>query len=72
MDGRHRGVPVGLVGDEVLPEGSGAELGRDDDRTPGKKRGEEPGEKTVNVEKRHDEHGSVSGGQLICCLDVLC
>jgi hypothetical protein len=25
----------------------------------------------VDVEKRHDEHGSVSGGQLICCLDVL-
>ena len=72
MDGRYRGVPVCLVGDKVLPEGSGAKLGRYNDRTSGKKRGEEPGEKAVDVEKRHDEHGSVSRAQLICCLDVLC
>ena len=72
MDGGHSSVPVGLVRDEVLPEGSGAELGRDNDRAPGKKRGKEPGEEAVDVEKRHDEHGTISRAQLICCLNVLC
>lgn len=71
VDGGDRRVPIGLVGDEVVPEFRGRELGRDNDRPAGVEGRQEACEEAVDVEERHDEHGAVRGRQIICGLDVL-
>ncbi|KAI6763808.1 hypothetical protein HG530_007597 [Fusarium avenaceum] len=40
--------------------------------TAGEERSEKTTEKAVDMEQRHDQHGSVLGGEFICVLDVVC
>ncbi len=71
MDGRDGGVPICFVGDEVGPEFVGGEFEGDDDRATRVEGSQEAGHEAVDVEKRHNEHGAIGGGEFIGGLDVL-
>lgn len=51
----HCGVPRTLVASKVCPKAAGGEALGNDDAAAGTKRGQEAGEKTVDVEQGHDE-----------------
>lgn len=59
MNSRNGSIPVGLVGVEVNPEVGGRELGGHDHGAAGEEGSEEATEETVDVEERHDQHGTV-------------
>ena len=62
MDGGHRGVPVGLVGDKVVPEIRRRESLRHNDRSTSVERCQECGQQSVDMEERHHQVGAVLGG----------
>ncbi len=71
MHGGCGGVPRCLVCREVFPEG-GSEARWDDDGAPGFESRHEGGYETVDVEERHDDHGSIVLGDLVGFDDVIC
>ena len=70
MDRRNCGIPIRLVGDEVVPEFGGREAHGHYHRTFGEKGGQEAGEESMHVEKRHDQECPILRRQFIGELNV--
>lgn len=65
-------IPICLVGDEVVPERRSRKFRWHNQRSTGKKRGQETRQQSMNMEERHNQQGPVLGSQIIRIFDVLC
>ena len=70
MNGGHGRVPIGFVGDEVIPKLRGREFDWYNDRTTRKQGRKETCEESVYVKQRHHQECSILRGELVGELDV--
>ena len=71
MDRWNSRIPIGFIGDEIVPEFRGREMSRHDNRTPRKQRCQKARQQSVHVEKRHNQQSPVFKRQFVRTFDVL-
>ena len=72
MDCRNSGIPVRIVGDEIVPESRGRKARRHYNGSTGEKRCQETCQQSMDMEERHNQQSPVLKRQFIRSLDVFC
>ena len=65
-------IPVGFIGDEMVPEFGGTEPRRYYNRSTREQRCQKARQQSVYMEKRHDQQSPVFKRQSVRTFDVLC